>query len=663
MKIIYIAGAGRSGSTLLSTLLSQHSDVFNIGQFRDFFRSYLANERCSCLTCLHECALWSKVVSSCMSEPVSSQLREMQTLMQSFFKDALRITDWSARSSLLSLRDSHSAFLTKLGSFISAIKDEAHVGTLLDFSKSPELALAYSLVEGIDLRLINLVRDPRAVMTSWYKKKGFQAVRNQTRIWADRQKYLEQWSVLLGDSMLQVRYEDFTRTPQHALDTIFSWAGMGSRPGMFESSSRAKISWKGLHLYPPANETFLAERKTVTEIVEARDWDNSDYETIHNYVESRLMPQMEHYGYLPSKKHAPGKLDSRNVASSIPISEVSSAMKNFVFLVCSERSGSNLISSIMKCHSKVISPPPYHLFRDVGLNLHNIINPSHVGNDWEKLLAPFANRLREFGSDSTADAFIAWYKARPSLTFYDIASYVYTTLESSKETTTVFIKENNLHQTLFIILHYFPNAKFVFQVRDPRDYLVSALERKSSWLGNKFGSNLHAMEVWRDNQMAGLHAMAHLGPERVFLQRYEDLITHPASVIPALCKFLGLDFEKDMLEFHQSEEVTRLAKPGGPRENLAKPLISDNFGKFREKLSKDQILMVEAYLGDLMTRFGYSREYPQDEISLNTIFMPQLSEVLERYVNGERGTFYEDGQAHHINIKTLSLPYKKTAIT
>ena len=43
---------------------------------------------------------------------------------------------------------------------------------------------------------------------------------------------------------------------------------------------------------------------------------------------------------------------------------------NYVFLICSERCGSNLISTMMGAHSKVMSPPPYHFARDVILNLH-----------------------------------------------------------------------------------------------------------------------------------------------------------------------------------------------------------------------------------------------------------------------------------------------------
>ena len=40
LKVIAICGSGRSGSTLLSLLLSQDTSVFNLGQMRHLNRAY-----------------------------------------------------------------------------------------------------------------------------------------------------------------------------------------------------------------------------------------------------------------------------------------------------------------------------------------------------------------------------------------------------------------------------------------------------------------------------------------------------------------------------------------------------------------------------------------------------------------------------------------------
>ena len=337
---------------------------------------------------------------------------------------------------------------------------------------------------------------------------------------------------------------------------------------------------------------------------------------------------------------------------------------NFCFLICSERSGSNLISTMMACHSAVTAPPPYHLCRDIGNNLHTTLEMGTASPSWQQMKKLIVGRVMKFKSMEEAKRLALWLNAKDRISFGEIARHVYCELDGADSRPTVFIKENNLHRLLFFILQCFPGAKFVFQVRDPRDYLVSAHARKGKWLGNKFGSNRHAMDIWRADQLGGLNALAHLGSERVFFQRYEDLISNPEAVLSALCRFLGLDFEPAMLDFHKSNHAARLAEPGGPRENLNKPLIANNFGQYRQQLSKNQIKMVETYVGDLMERFGYQRDFPDTRVpGLFRVFWPQICEPVERYINGEKRPFYSDGLivATGLAGAPLATPYARTS--
>jgi hypothetical protein len=314
---------------------------------------------------------------------------------------------------------------------------------------------------------------------------------------------------------------------------------------------------------------------------------------------------------------------------------------NYVFLICSERCGSNLVSTMLGAHSRVKSPPPYHFARDVILNWH--VRDSAAG--WGVVRGQLLERVRTLGSEPQAAALAAWLDAHPDAPAGDLARFVYEGLDPKPGTTHVFVKENNLHQVLFFVLACFPRAKFVFQVRDPRDYLVSAEARRGSWAGNKFGSLRHALEVWRDDQLGGLQVLGLLGPERVYFQRYEDLVSRPREVLEPLCRFLGLPFEPAMLDFHTSEGAAQRGASGDARANVAKPLMSSNFGKYRTQLSRRKIRAVETWLGDLMDRFGYERDLvPRGKVRGYHVFWPQLSEPFERLVNREREPFYMTGQ-------------------
>jgi hypothetical protein len=304
----------------------------------------------------------------------------------------------------------------------------------------------------------------------------------------------------------------------------------------------------------------------------------------------------------------------------------------------------------MNTHSRIYSPPPYHLARDIGLNLHSTLGDGALS--LPQLLGHLTKRIKRLNSPKAAAQFAEWIHSNAELNFEQVMHYVYAELGETDKNKLIFIKENNLHKMLFFILHYFPAARFVFQVRDPRDYLLSAMERKSGWLGNKFGSNLRAMEIWREDQLGGLNALAHLGTSRVFFQRYEDLVSEPQAVLTALCGFLNLDFESSMLDFHVTDDAVKLSQSTGARGNLSKPLMSSNFGKYKNQLSKPEIVMVETYLGDLIKRFGYELDFPDEKPSLHDIFTPQIYEAFERYVNNEKAPFYSDG----LTLTDKSLP-------
>ena len=330
----------------------------------------------------------------------------------------------------------------------------------------------------------------------------------------------------------------------------------------------------------------------------------------------------------------------------------------YVFLICSERCGSNLISPILGAHSKVMSPPPYHFARDVILNWRLRDDPEA----WAVVKGQLEHRVRMLESEARAAELTAWMDSHPTASAGELARFVYAGLDPKPGATTVFVKENNLHRVMFFILSEFPEAKFVFQVRDPRDYLASAQARKGFWGGNKFGSNRHALEVWRSDQLGGLAILGLLGPERVFFQRYEDLVSRPREVLEPLCRFLGLTFEDRLLAFHESDKATRLGESGSARANVARPLMASNFGKYRQQLSGGQIRMVETWVGDLMDELGYARDLvkPGQTRGLRAVG-PQLTEPFERLINGEVEPFYTTGQKRFLRKLRGTAPRLRAA--
>ncbi len=273
IQVIAVSGSGRTGSTLLSLLLSQDAHVFNLGQLRDLWLSYANECHCSCDNALPQCPVLGVAVKQVFGPDVESAMTNMSANMQAFFKDASRLKDWGSSDSLRKLSDLHADFLSRLRAFLDALSDLTGTHSFVDTSKSPEMALAFSLLEGVDTKVVNLARDPRAVAYSWYKKKkNLKAATRFSRLWAKRQQMLGKWAQSRQDSIIQVRYEVFAARPEECVGDILRWASLPIREGMFTSPNRAQISWENQHLFPHANESILRERKTDIEIIPADSW-------------------------------------------------------------------------------------------------------------------------------------------------------------------------------------------------------------------------------------------------------------------------------------------------------------------------------------------------------------------------------------------------------
>ena len=172
VNVTFIAGAARSGSTLLERILGNVKSFFPAGELIYIWkRGFQENQLCSCGAPFHECEFWTAVVAEAFGRreavdasemlALSAQLTSNRRLPQ-LFSDRLR-SEASERAL--------ERYVQTLDSLYQGIARTSGSTTLVDSSKSLPYVLALSSVPSVDVFLIHLVRDSRAVAYSWLRKK------------------------------------------------------------------------------------------------------------------------------------------------------------------------------------------------------------------------------------------------------------------------------------------------------------------------------------------------------------------------------------------------------------------------------------------------------------------------------------------------------------
>jgi hypothetical protein len=173
VTVLFIAGLGRSGSTLLARLLGEVEGLSSVGELRYLLeRGLMGGDLCGCGRPVPDCDVWAAVAAEAgipsdgaARARLLAQERATVRLRQAWRLPADR------RRGYPWLRAHGGAWLDHL---LAVQRATARVtgGVVVDSSKLPSYGAALEATGGIDLRVIHLVRDPRGVAYSWSSSRA-----------------------------------------------------------------------------------------------------------------------------------------------------------------------------------------------------------------------------------------------------------------------------------------------------------------------------------------------------------------------------------------------------------------------------------------------------------------------------------------------------------
>lgn len=164
------------------------------------------------------------------------------------------------------------------------------------------------------------------------------------------------------------------------------------------------------------------------------------------------------------------------------------------------------------------------------------------------------------------------------------------------------------------IFEWFPEAKFIHLLRDPRDNYSSL---KSGWetrywsraddlrrlIQSMLDRGKLGMEMARYNQ-------ARYGPDRYLVIKYEELAVNPEPLMEMVSQFLGIKYDDCLLR----PTVCGNLWLGNSFDGLdfVGPSAS-NVGRWKERITPEEARLIEYHFRDIMPYFGYQPSFEMNE--------------------------------------------------
>ncbi len=246
-RLLYIAGSGRCGSTLLDLLLNNHPLVQSLGEVhRLCLYARTRAETCTCGADVLDCPFWSSIeaeIHRIVDAPSRGRPLETFDLMIGphegrAVQDALErlmlvasgpavFRRWAQVFSVKNWSAARASF-----AWYEAACRVSGAEVVVDSSKDPR-RLKFLYQHSPDaVRVVHLVRDGRAVVASTMRHLGIDVAQASERwVRLNRRLALALWRIP-QEARMRLRYEDLCQNPDEALSGVCRFVNLSYDPEM-----------------------------------------------------------------------------------------------------------------------------------------------------------------------------------------------------------------------------------------------------------------------------------------------------------------------------------------------------------------------------------------------------------------------------------------------
>ena len=299
--------------------------------------------------------------------------------------------------------------------------------------------------------------------------------------------------------------------------------------------------------------------------------------------------------------------------------------KGPLFLVGASRSGTQMMQSILNQHTAVGLANETHYFDDLrdriaGQSDQPLTEKERaICIDYFRALAhrPYGMKGDPEKSDISRDEMMA--RARELQNGADAYFQAFCQICAERKGKRIWGEKTPRHiYRIDDMLGRYSQAKVICMVRDGRAVVTSYRDwrnqggfdrlRKEPTFPEALNAEhrrtrqsyniVNASLLWKASVNAALMAREKFGPDRVYVQRYEDLAQSPEERVRDLCAWLGIEYEPSMLDvpMHNSS-FSQFARTAG--------VSLEPLDRWKEKLSEHEIATIQAVCGGVLKNAGY----------------------------------------------------------
>jgi len=291
-----------------------------------------------------------------------------------------------------------------------------------------------------------------------------------------------------------------------------------------------------------------------------------------------------------------------------------------VFIVGPGRSGTTLMRTLLAAHSRIAVTPETHFLKFAQAFGYG---QEDAPQDYAALCRSYSETQRFLDLGVPPEQFLNRAAAAPGRGFADAFAALLDVYRAHIGKPRIGEKPPGHQRFLADLLAWFPDARILFMMRDPRAQIASALslpwilkQMKPQRRGAPLVRRSRRYQIARHARawtkiLGRYHAVAQ--DDRVLRVVYEELAADPETQMRRVCRFIDEPFEPSMLD--QRAEVpgaAATAQSAWPdwitahEAQAAAPIDAARIDRWRRSLSASEVAMIEGLCAAGMGELAYA---------------------------------------------------------